>query len=92
MNSVLQMMRITCRDISPIISEMIDHQVSPAKYWRARIHLAMCGVCRYYKTQLKTLTRLTNEISNKNSPIKMDSALRPESKTHFKKILSPSNK
>ena len=92
MGSVLQLMCITCRDVSPVIAEMVDHPVSPGKYWRAKIHLAMCGVCRYYKTQLKILTRLTHELANINSPVKIDFTLSPESQIPVKKILNPRTK
>ena len=92
MGSVLQLMCITCRDVSPVIAEMVDHPVSPGKYWRAKIHLAMCGVCRYYKTQLKILTRLTHELVHNNSPAKIDVALSPESKEPYKQILNTKTK
>ena len=87
MNPVMRMMRITCRDTSSAISEMMDHSVSFKKYWRAKIHLAICGVCRYYKTQLEILTRLTDELSNKNSPVEIDFSLSPESKPPMKKAI-----
>jgi len=87
MDPILRLMCITCRDISPVISEMMNHPVSPAKYWRTKIHLAMCGVCRYYETQLKILTRLTHDLANKSLPTKIDDILCPESKTPLKKIL-----
>ena len=83
-NNVLQLTNITCKDTSSIVSEMMDHQVSLKNYWRANIHLAMCGICRYYKTQLKTLTRLTRNLANKNLPTKVDITLRPKSATKFK--------
>ena len=87
MRPVMQLMHITCKDTSSVISEMVGHSVSFKKYWRAKIHLAMCGVCRYYKTQLEILTRLTDELSSENSPVKIDFALSPESKPQIKKAL-----
>jgi hypothetical protein len=87
MNPFMQVMHITCKDTSPVISEMLDHPVSSAKYWRARIHLAMCGVCRYYKTQLEILTQVTHELASEDSPAKMDVSLSPESKAHLKNVL-----
>ena len=85
MNLTTQLMHITCRDTSAVISEMVDHPVSPAKYWRAKIHLVMCRVCRYYENQLKILTQLTYKLADKNSPTKIDFALSPESKPPMKK-------
>ena len=78
MNPVMRLMHITCRDTSSVISEMMDHSVSFTKYWRAKIHLAMCGVCRYYKAQLEILTRLTNELSNESSSAEVDYDLNPK--------------
>ena len=48
----------------------------------------MCCFCRYYKTQLQTLTRLTDVLSNDNSPVKIDFALSPESKPPMEKALN----
>lgn len=87
MNPLMQLMHITCKDTSPVISEMLDQPVSSAKYWRAKIHLAMCSVCRYYKTQLEILTRVTHELADEDSPAKMDVSLSPESKAQLKKVL-----
>ena len=92
MSPVMQLMHITCRDTSSVISEMVDHPVSPAKYWRAKIHLVMCRVCRYYENQLKILTQLTYKLADKNSPTKIDLTLCPESKIPAKKFLKPRNK
>ena len=87
MNPAMRLMQINCKDTSSVISEMMDHSVSFTKFWRAKIHLAMCSVCRYYKTQLEILTRLTDELSDENSPIEVDFALSPETKPPIKKTL-----
>jgi len=70
---LLQLMGIRCKDISPIISEMIDHSISPTRYWRIKIHLGMCSFCRYYESQLRVLTLLTKELAKANQN-KMDNA------------------
>ena len=86
---VLKLMHLTCRDISPVISEMMNRPISPKNYWRVRIHLAVCIICRYYKTQLKAMTRLTYELANKSSFTEIDTTLCPESKIKTKKPLNP---
>ena len=87
MNLTMQLMHITCRDTSSVISEMVDRPVSLTKCWRAKIHLAMCDICRYYKTQLEILTRLTGELSSEKSIAKTDVTLSPESKPLMKNVL-----
>ena len=85
---VMRLTHTTCKDTSSVISEMMDHPVSFKKLWRTKIHMAMCCFCRYYKTQLETLTRLTDELSNDNSPVKIDFALSPKSKPPMEKTLN----
>ena len=78
---------MTCRDTSPIISEMMDHRVSSGKYWRAKIHLAMCKFCRYYKVQLDVLARLARELGREDSPQQPEGTLSPEAKVRIKDSL-----
>ena len=80
------LMGITCKDISPVISEMTGNSALPEKYWRAKIHLAMCGVCRYYKNQLNTMMLMANELANSDSSAKIDSTLCSELKIPFKQL------
>ena len=70
---LLQLMGIRCKDISSIISKMIDHAISPTRYWRIKIHLGMCSFCRYYESQLRVLTLLTKELAKANQN-KIDNA------------------
>lgn len=83
----MQWMQLSCQDTSPVISEMMDHRVSSGKYWRTKIHLLMCGACRYYKTQLETLGRLACELGREDSSAQTDVVLSPESKTKMKNFL-----
>ena len=87
MQFILKWLRMTCRDTSPIISEMMDHRVSSGKYWRARIHLAMCKVCQYYKAQLEVLVRLARELGREDSLEQPEGSLSPEAKTRIKNNL-----
>ena len=87
MQFILKWLRMTCRDTSTIISEMMDHRVSPGKYWRARIHLAMCKVCQYYKVQLEVLARLARELGRGDSPPQPEGTLTPEAKVRIKNNL-----
>ena len=82
---------MTCRDTSPIISEMMDHRVSPGKYWRAKIHLAMCKVCQYYKDQLEVLARLARELGRGDSLPQPEGTLTPEAKVRIKNNLKHSD-
>jgi hypothetical protein len=88
MQFILKWFRMTCRDTSPIISEMMDHRVSSGKYWRAKIHLAMCKVCQHYKVQLEVLARLARELGREDSPPQPEGTLSPEAKARIKNNLN----
>jgi hypothetical protein len=87
MNPAMQWLRITCRDTSPIISEMMDHRVSFLQYLSVKIHLAICMSCQYYKTQLETVNLLANELGNEDSPGNTEVRLSSEAKTKIIKAL-----
>ncbi|KMP12526.1 hypothetical protein UR09_00200 [Candidatus Nitromaritima sp. SCGC AAA799-A02] len=87
MGPLMSLLSMTCRDTSPIISEMMDHRVSAGKYWRARIHLAICRVCRYYKNQLQTLTHLSSELAREDGSAGETVVLSEEARSQMKKAL-----
>ncbi len=87
MQFILKWLHMTCRDTSPIISEMMDHRVSSGKYWQAKIHLMMCKVCQHYKVQLEVLARLARELGREDSPQQSEGILTPEAKVRIKNNL-----
>ncbi|PIQ95890.1 MAG: hypothetical protein COV67_12515 [Nitrospinae bacterium CG11_big_fil_rev_8_21_14_0_20_56_8] len=90
MNRVLDALHMTCKDTSPILSEMVDHEVSLGKRVRAKIHLMMCVVCRYYEVQLLTLQKLAQQLAREDLAALDQATLKPETKEKIKqKLRSP---
>jgi hypothetical protein len=87
MNFILGWLNLTCKDTSPLISEMMDHRVSFIKRLKIRIHLALCGVCLYYKGQLETISALSKNLGREDFPVKKDATLPQESKDKIKKMI-----
>lgn len=87
MNTILGWLNLTCQDTSPLISEMMDHRVSFFKRLKIKIHLALCGVCLYYKGQLETISVLSKNLSQEDFPVKKDAALSQEAKDKIKKMI-----
>ena len=90
-DAIFRLMSITCKDISPIISEMIEGSISPVRLWRARIHLAICSFCRHYENHLRVLTQLTKELANKDYLDKMDNTSTLEVVNPIQKPIEPTN-
>lgn len=87
MNTILGFLKMTCKDTSPLISEMMDHRVSFVKRLKIRIHLALCGVCLYYKEQLETIRALSKNLGREDFSVKNDATLPQESKDKIKKMI-----
>ncbi len=87
MNTILGWLNLTCQDTSPLISEMMDHRVSFFKRLKIRIHLALCGVCLYYKDQLETISKLSKNLGREDFPVKKDETLPQETKDKIKKMI-----
>ena len=84
-------MRVTCKDTSPLISELMDHDLPWGKKLRLRIHLAMCGVCEIYKSQLEVIQALARKLGREEIPGDLNSGLSDTAKIKIKNALKQSN-
>ncbi len=87
MNILLGWFHLTCHDTSPLISEMMDHKVSFFKRLKIKIHLAMCGVCLYYKEQLELIRDLSKNLGREDFPVNANETLSQESKQKIEKMI-----
>ena len=87
MNFLLKLFKITCKDTNPIFSNNLDGPIPFSKRLRMNIHLAICGVCRYYKRQLEALSALASKLGEEDSPAISDITLPQESKERIKKAI-----
>jgi predicted anti-sigma-YlaC factor YlaD len=78
---------MTCRDTTPLLSELQDGPVPFTKWIRIKIHLALCEICRYYKRQLEALSALAAKLGEEDSAVTSNITLPKESKEKIKKFL-----
>ena len=83
----LFMFQLTCKEASPLISEMMDHRVSLWTRLRVKIHLAMCKFCGYYRRQLETLGVLAADLGAEDSPATANIPMPPETKRKIQQML-----
>ncbi len=84
---VVKWMKLSCEQTSPLISESLDHPLSTCQKMRLRMHLIMCGVCKCYLQQLKTLGGLAQCLGQEDTPVLKNEVLRPDFKEQLKKTL-----
>lgn len=62
----------TCKDISCLLSDSMDHPLTWRERWAVRLHLLMCRHCSRFQQQVhflrKTAKRYYPNENNKNLP------------------------
>ncbi len=81
----------TCKDTTPLISEMMDHTLPLGKRLRVRFHLAICDVCCFYKKQLETVRALARKLGRDEDPTQKEAVLSEEAKNKIKDSLKQSD-
>ncbi|MBI4389723.1 MAG: zf-HC2 domain-containing protein [Nitrospinae bacterium] len=81
------MLKITCKDTTPLISQMMDRALPWSDRFRVRIHLAICQVCRYYRVQLETLRGLGRRIGREDADALDNAVLSPERKEKIRSLV-----
>jgi len=83
--------KITCRDTTPLISELMDHKLPLGKRLRVRFHLGVCGVCSLYKKQLEIIQALARKLGSEAAPVQKEAVLSEQAKAKIKNTLKQSN-
>lgn len=91
MGLMTQWFHATCRDTTPLISEMMDHTLPLGKRLRVRFHLAICDVCGFYKKQLETVRALARKLGRDEDPTQKEAVLSEEAKNKIKDSLKQSD-
>lgn len=82
---------VTCEDTTPLISELMDHNLPLGKRLRLKFHLGMCGVCRIYEKQLEIIRALARKLGGDDAPTQKDAALSEQAKARIKAALGDQN-
>lgn len=90
-NIALKLIRATCKDTGPLISEQMDHPLPFFSRWRLKLHLRICGVCQCYKEQLETLRVVAIQLREEESQVFESAELSVDAKNKIKQILENSN-
>jgi hypothetical protein len=88
---MIQWFHATCRDTTPLISEMMDHTLPLGKRLRVRFHLAICDVCGFYKKQLETVRALARKLGREEDLTQKEAVLSDEAKSKIKDSLKQSD-
>ncbi len=82
-----KLLKLSCRDVSALASENLDHDLPFFKRLKLKLHLAICGACKNYQTQLEILKRMCASMGEEDSSVKQDISLSSPAKEKIKKAL-----
>ncbi len=88
---IIRKLRITCKDTTPLISELMDHHLPFGKRIRLKFHLAMCQVCRFYQNQLEVIRALARKLGGEETPTQQQEVLNEQAKTKIKDSIKQSS-
>ena len=85
MDKMLKALKLTCKDVYPLISENRDHPLSFFSRVRLKIHLGMCELCKIYQKQLDFLCKIARVLGKEESKVLEETHLQPEVKEKIQK-------
>jgi putative zinc finger protein len=88
---LIRKLRLTCKDTTPLISELMDHNLPLRKRIQLKFHLSMCRVCRFYQKQLEIVQALARKMGGDDAPTQKEEALSEQAKTKIKNSLKQSS-
>lgn len=85
---LIRKLHLSCEDTSPLISELMDHNLPLGKRMRLKFHMAMCKVCRFYQKQLEIIRALACKLRGEEAPTHQQAVLSDHAKTKIKSSLN----
>ena len=82
---MMNIFKMSCKDVYPLISENQDHPLSFLSRMRLKMHLAICGLCEIYQKQLEILCRIARSLGKDESKAFEEISLKPEIKENLQK-------
>ncbi len=58
-------MKLTCKEVSHLVSQGLDRELGWGERMRVRIHLAICHGCTNFKKQMDFLRRAMRELGTR---------------------------
>jgi len=59
---------LSCKEVSELASESLDRPLTAGERLRMGLHLALCGLCRRYRRQIRFLHRAARRLDDDREP------------------------
>jgi hypothetical protein len=82
---MMKALKISCEDISPLISESRDHCLPLCSRLRLKMHLSICGLCEIYQEQLEIICKAAKSLGSDESKALAQTDMNPQVKEKIQK-------
>lgn len=66
---------VTCRELVEIVTDYVEHRLSPTERLRFEQHLVFCEGCQVYVEQMRSTIELTGTLREEDVPVEAEEAL-----------------
>ncbi len=87
-DGMLKALKMTCKDVYPLISETQDHPLPFFSRMRLKMHLAICELCHIYRKQLEIICKMAQSLGKDDSKAFEETSLKPEVKEKIQKWIA----
>jgi len=78
---------LSCREVSQLVSESMDHELSMSQNIEVKMHLFMCKFCSRFKKQVLSIRQACRDNADLIGEGAGPGALCPEAKERIKRLL-----
>lgn len=88
MARMIKVLKMTCKDVYPLISESQDHPLTLLSRIRLKMHLARCELCKIYQKQLEIICSITLSMGKEESKVFENTNMSPAAKEKIKELIA----
>ncbi|MFQ5487204.1 MAG: zf-HC2 domain-containing protein [Gammaproteobacteria bacterium] len=75
---------LSCKEVSELVSQSLDRQLSLRERLGVRLHLVVCSMCRRYRKQITFISQATRQLLGRHSPT---TALKPGARERIEEAI-----
>jgi len=76
-------MTLSCKEVSELVSQSLDRELSLRERAAVRLHLMMCRMCANYRSQIQFMHRVVHQMEHHTPTTPLPEAAKERIKKHI---------